>query len=146
MSSPAFRFARISIASACLTLATLRAQEPAASVPAPEPAAPAVAAKPEESKTSRIENSVVHIFSTVSRPEFTKPWAKASPQEIAGSGVIIEGKRILTNAHVVLYAKDVQVQGNQSGDKFNASVEYINPYMDLALIKSRTGELSPTSS
>jgi S1-C subfamily serine protease len=34
-----------------------------------------------------------------------------------GHGVIIEGKRILTNAHVVVYASQVQVQANQSGDK-----------------------------
>jgi len=137
MSSPLSRPVRCFLASALLSFALLRAQTPnesAATPPVPEPAA-APAVKAEDSKASRIENSVVHIFSTVSRPEFTKPWAKASPQEITGSGVIIEGKRILTNAHVVLYAKDVQVQGNQSGDKFNATVEYINPYIDLALLK-----------
>jgi S1-C subfamily serine protease len=134
MSTLAFRFLRIFLASASLSLACLRAEEPATPSLAPESVA-APATKPEESKSFKIENSVVHIFSTISRPEFTKPWAKASPQEISGSGVIIEGKRILTNAHVVLYAKDVQVQANQSGDKFNASVEYMNPYMDLALLK-----------
>ena len=47
-----------------------------------------------------IENSVVKIFSTVRYPDPYKPWTKQSPEDITGSGVVIEGKRILTNAHV----------------------------------------------
>lgn len=55
--------------------------------------------------------------------------------EISGSGVVIEGHRILTNAHVVLYAGQIQVQANQSGDKISATVESIAPGIDLAVLK-----------
>lgn len=103
----------------------------AALTPAATPAAPATA----ENKTSAIENSVVKVFSTVRRPDPYKPWTKSAPTEISGSGVIIEGKRILTNAHVVLYASQVQVQANQAGDKISASVEAIAPGIDLAVLK-----------
>jgi S1-C subfamily serine protease len=85
--------------------------------------------------SSQIENSVVRISSTVRAPEWTKPWTKQSPKDIVGSGVIIEGKRILTNAHLVLYASQIMVQGNQSGEKIPATVEAVAPGIDLALLK-----------
>src|SRR5690348_9074390 len=51
-----------------------------------------------------VENSVVKVFSTVRYPDTTKPWTKQAPSEFTGSGVVIEGKRILSNAHLVEYA------------------------------------------
>jgi hypothetical protein len=57
-------------------------------------------------------NSVVKVFSTMRYPDPFKPWTKQAPAEITASGVVIEGKRILTNAHVVLYASQVQIQAN----------------------------------
>ena len=82
-----------------------------------------------------IENSVVKIFATVRYPNPYEPWTKQSPEDISGSGVVIEGKRILTNAHVVNYASDVQIQANEAGDKISATVEYIAPGIDLAVLK-----------
>jgi S1-C subfamily serine protease len=82
-----------------------------------------------------VANSVVKVFSTARYPDFFRPWAKEPPNEMTGSGVVIEGKRILTCAHVVLYASQVQVQANQAGDKISASVEFIAPGIDLAVLK-----------
>ena len=84
---------------------------------------------------TRAESAVVKVFSTMRRPDVAKPWAKQAPAEATGSGVIIDGHRILTNAHVVAYASQVQVQGNQSGDKVSASVEAFAPGIDLAVLK-----------
>jgi S1-C subfamily serine protease len=84
---------------------------------------------------SRVENSVVKIFSTLRRPDPYKPWTKATPQDVTGSGVIIEGKRILTNAHVVGYASQVEIQASQDGEKVPATVVAIARGMDLALLK-----------
>jgi S1-C subfamily serine protease len=94
----------------------------------------AAAAAPSEVSTV-VENSVVKIFTTVRRPDYYKPWTKEAPSELTGSGVVIEGKRILSNAHVVLYASQVQVQANQSGDKVSATVEAVAPGIDLAILK-----------
>jgi S1-C subfamily serine protease len=94
---------------------------PAASVPAPE--------------SSLVGRSVVKVFSTVREPDLLKPWGKQAPVEVSGSGVVIEGNRILTNAHVVLYATQVQIQGHQAGDKLSATVEAISPGVDLAVLK-----------
>jgi S1-C subfamily serine protease len=95
----------------------------------------AKAAPTQSAIPSRVENSVVKIFSTLRRPDPYKPWTKATPQDVTGSGVIIEGKRILTNAHVVGYASQVEIQASQDGDKVPATVVAVARGMDLALLK-----------
>ena len=82
-----------------------------------------------------VSKSVVKVFSTVRYPDYYRPWTKASPESITGSGVVINGKRILTCAHVARYASQVQIQANQAGDKISATVEYIAPGIDLAILK-----------
>jgi len=94
-----------------------------------------LAAPAAETPAPAVEHSVVKIFSTMRAPDPFKPWTKQSPREGTGTGVVIEGQRILTNAHVVLYASQVQVQGHQSGDKIPATVEFIAPGIDLAVLK-----------
>jgi S1-C subfamily serine protease len=88
-----------------------------------------------EAKPDSVEMSVVKVFSTVLYPDLYRPWTKKPPSEITGSGVVIDGKRILSNAHVVLYASQVQVQANQAGDKLSAKVVAVAPGIDLAVLK-----------
>ncbi len=54
---------------------------------------------------------------------------------MTASGVVIEGRRILTNAHVVLYASQVQIQANAAGDKLPATVIAVAPGIDLAVLQ-----------
>jgi S1-C subfamily serine protease len=110
------------------------AQPPTGDVAAAPVSTPA-AVPPSDAKTNAIENAVVKVFSTIRRPDAYRPWTKAAPSEVSGSGVIIEDKRILTNAHVVMYASQVQIQANQAGDKISATVEAIAPGIDLAVLK-----------
>jgi hypothetical protein len=84
---------------------------------------------------AEVANSVVKVFSTMRLPDPVKPWTKQAPIEATGSGVVIEGQRILTNAHVVLYASQVQVQANEAGDKVSATVVAVAPGIDLAVLK-----------
>jgi S1-C subfamily serine protease len=91
-------------------------------------------AQPAETPAA-IENSVVKVFSTMRYPDPFKPWTKQAPNEITGSGVVIEGRRILTNAHVVLYASQVQVQASAAGDKVPATVVAVAPGIDLAVLQ-----------
>jgi S1-C subfamily serine protease len=97
---------------------------------------PVVAAStPAENKPDVAQDSVVKVFSTELYPNPYQPWNKGTPTEITGSGVVIEGHRIITNAHVVLYGSQYQIQGSQSGDKISATVEAIAPGIDLAVLK-----------
>jgi S1-C subfamily serine protease len=100
-----------------------------------KPKATAPAPVTGEAKSAAVENSVVKVFSTVRYPDFYRPWTKQAPSEATGSGVVIEGKRILSNFHVVRYASQVQIQANQAGDKISATVEAVAPGMDLAVLK-----------
>jgi S1-C subfamily serine protease len=117
------RATRLSLLSVCLSLGVCVSGLIGATRPAE-----AAAAAP-------IENSVVKIFATMRYPDPFKPWSKQAPSEVTASGVIIEGKRILTNAHVVLYASQVQIQANAAGDKVSASVVAVAPGIDLAVLQ-----------
>ncbi len=98
--------------------------------------APASAARgADPAQGSAIENSVVKVFATMRYPDPFKPWTKQAPSEVTASGVVIEGKRILTNAHVVLYSSQVQIQANAAGDKVPATVIAVAPGIDLAVLQ-----------
>src|SRR4051812_31657439 len=89
-------------------------------------ASPARAAGPED--------SIVRVFATLRLPNPIRPWTKQNPVEVMGTGVIIDGGRILTNAHVVLYATEVAVQPRLGGDRFEARVATVGPGIDLATL------------
>lgn len=89
-------------------------------------AAPAVHAAPED--------SVVKVIVTVRYPEIARPWVKGNSAETHGTGVIIDGKRILTNAHVVMHATEVYVQARPGDDKLEAKIQAVAPDVDLALL------------
>ncbi len=80
-------------------------------------------------------NSVVKITATLRTPDPFRPWMKQPPREVSGTGVVIRDKRILTNAHVILYASQVQVQPFHSSNKLDASVMAVAPGIDLASLK-----------
>ena len=86
-------------------------------------------------RESLIRESVVKISATLRYPDMLHPWTKQNAREISGTGVVIDGKRILTNAHVVLYSSQLLIESQQSGDKLSARVQAVSPGMDLAVLK-----------
>src|SRR5262245_28257538 len=87
------------------------------------------------------EDSVVRVFATLRYPNPLKPWTNANPVDVHGTGTVIDGKRILTNAHLVLYATDVQVQPRRGGAKVEARVEALAPHLDLAILSVKDARL-----
>src|SRR5262245_13393258 len=83
----------------------------------------------------QIRDLVVKIHATQHSPDLLRPWTKSAPRQVKGSGVVISGNRILTNAHVVKYASQIYVQPNQSASYIPARVEAMTPGMDLAVLK-----------
>jgi S1-C subfamily serine protease len=90
---------------------------------------------PKPARSAQLESSVVKIFTTSRQPDLFRPWNKAAPSESTGSGVVIEGNRILTNAHVVNYASRVEVRAKEGGDKMIAKVVAIARGIDLAVLE-----------
>ena len=87
--------------------------------------------------SAEIRDSVVKIFTTYKAPDFESPWTKLSPTDISGTGFVISGNRILTNAHVVEMASQIFVQPPNSADKIRARVIGIAQGIDLAVIELR---------
>ena len=125
VSSKAASLLIIALFTSCLSPRAAERASPVAATNAPATGAGA----------ATIENSVVKVFATVRYPDAYKPWTKQSPTEQTGSGVVIKGRRLLTSAHVVEYASQVQIQANQAGDRISVTVEAIAPGIDLAVLK-----------
>jgi len=83
---------------------------------------------------SQIENSIVKIYTTATSPTLLTPWTLNSPHKVGGTGFIIEGNRILTNAHIVAYATNIQVRKNGEVKRVPAAIEYIAHQVDLAIL------------
>ena len=49
-----------------------------------------------------VRDSMVKIYSVKNQPDYDNPWNMESPESVSGSGCVINGNRILTNAHVVI--------------------------------------------
>ncbi len=135
----------VAIAFAPIAATISRADEPApaavqqtdaTATPVAPPTTPAADDAPGDAALqARVENSVVQVFATVRAPDLPRPWTKQPPAEVTGTGIIIEGKRILTNAHVVAYAGEVQVQAHGTGTKVGAKVVALGTGIDLALLE-----------
>ncbi len=82
-----------------------------------------------------VNASIVKISVTKRRPDYYAPWNKASPTQSGGTGFVISGKRIVTNAHVVQHASQVYVQPDQSDEKLEATVEAVSYGLDLAVLR-----------
>jgi len=81
-----------------------------------------------------INKAVVKIFSVSNAPNFYIPWQFKPQMSGIGSGVILSGHRVLTNAHMV--ANSVFIQVKKSGDptKYQARVAAVGHQCDLALL------------
>lgn len=79
-------------------------------------------------------HQVVRVFATAQYPDHDCPWQAQTPTRSTGSGVVIEGGRILTGAHVIANATFLQVQKPSDPDKAVARVEAVCHDCDLALL------------
>jgi len=80
-----------------------------------------------------IKSSIVKIFTVANNPSFRQPWTSLVKQ-FTGSGCIIDGDKILTNAHVVTDSTYVEVLKNGEIKRYEAEVLSISHDSDLALI------------
>ena len=79
--------------------------------------------------------SLVKIYSVHNNPDFYNPWSMQGPRSSTGSGAVISGKRILTNAHVVSNSTFIQVRKYGESRKYRASVLSVSHDSDLALLE-----------
>ncbi len=80
------------------------------------------------------ERSVIQIQTYRQSPDWTAPWRFDAVQRSGGSGFVIRGKRIMTNAHVVSWARQIIVRKYQDAKPYVAQVEFVGHDCDLAIL------------
>jgi S1-C subfamily serine protease len=82
-----------------------------------------------------VKDSIVKVFVNSNRMDYLNPWQSHGGQEFSGSGSIIEGNRILTNAHVINDSTFIQVRKESDPKKYVATVEAVGLDCDLAILR-----------
>jgi S1-C subfamily serine protease len=80
------------------------------------------------------KEAIVKIYTTSKVPNYQEPW-NTSTLSITGSGAIIQGEYILTNAHVVANQSFIEVQRYGESKRYIAKVHAVSHQADLALLK-----------
>src|SRR6478672_939778 len=108
--------------------------EAEAASPQPPPAnpfqPPVVASRP----NGKIQKSLVRITATEVEPDYRAPWNTGAIGRGVGAGFVIEGPRIMTNAHVVSNTRYLTVERDGDPNKYPARVVFVAHDCDLALI------------
>ncbi|HOP30851.1 MAG TPA: serine protease [Spirochaetota bacterium] len=83
---------------------------------------------------SPISKSVVKIYTVSDSYSYDNPWQTTGQSKGTGSGCIIEGKRILTNAHVISNSTFIQVKKAGEAKRYTAKVDSVSHHSDLAIL------------
>ncbi|MCK4860026.1 MAG: serine protease, partial [Candidatus Omnitrophica bacterium] len=81
------------------------------------------------------KGAIVKVYTVCNEHDYGKPWQMLGQQRRTGSGCIISGKRILSNAHVVGDQMFIQVKRAGQAKKYTAKVEAVAHECDLAILK-----------
>ena len=82
-----------------------------------------------------VKKAIVKIYASQTRPDYMNPWSSGSPSQISGSGAILSGHRILTNAHVVANSTFIEVRLHGQSKRYKARVQNVSHEADLAILK-----------
>ncbi len=86
-----------------------------------------------QTQNELLKESIVKIYTVAKSPDFTRPW-NSSMYRVTGSGTVISGNRILTNAHVVANHTFIEVRRYGETKRYEAKVLSVSHQADLALI------------
>ncbi|MEN3368254.1 MAG: hypothetical protein V7609_397 [Verrucomicrobiota bacterium] len=106
--------------------------------PTPSPTAipvPNVIVAPPARPNGPIQKSLVRITATEVEPDYRAPWNSGGVQRGIGAGFVIDGNRIMTNAHVVSNSRYLTVERDGDPNKYPATVLFVAHDCDLALLK-----------
>jgi S1-C subfamily serine protease len=82
-----------------------------------------------------LEEATVKVYSVYAEYDYAMPWQLSQQARGVGSGCIISGNRVLTNAHVVADQTFIQVKRAGQAKKYNAAVAIVAHECDLALLQ-----------
>jgi S1-C subfamily serine protease len=81
-----------------------------------------------------VKDAIVKIYTIVNVPDYFTPWSMRGTGSGTGSGAIIKGRKVLTNAHVVGNQTFIQVRRHGDARRYQARVIEVSHEADLALL------------
>src|SRR3989449_10998256 len=88
----------------------------------------------EAQPNGKIQKSLVRITATEVEPDYRAPWNSGAIQRGVCAGFVIDGSRIMTNAHVVSNNRYLSVEREGDPNKHQAKVLFIAHDCDLAVL------------
>ena len=82
----------------------------------------------------QIRKSLVRITTTTQTPDYSEPWKPGKIGRGVGTGFVIDGNRIMTNAHVVSNARLILLERENDPKQYPATIVHIGHDCDLAII------------
>ncbi len=82
-----------------------------------------------------VRKSIARITNTAQEANYRMPWLPGQVGGGSGTGWVVAGERLVTNAHVVSNARFLTVEKENDPKKYTATVEHIAHDCDLALLK-----------
>ena len=84
---------------------------------------------------SRIRKGVIKITVIAQNPDYGVPWNPGRMSRKTGTGFIISGNRIITNAHIASNARFIAVEKEGDARKYEARVRFVAHDCDLAMLE-----------
>ena len=81
-----------------------------------------------------VKKALVKIYTAHQMFNYASPWQNGLDYNSTATGFIIDGNRIITNAHAVLNEKFLQVRKEGDSRKYKAVVKFVSEEYDLAMI------------
>ncbi len=82
-----------------------------------------------------VRNSIARITNTAQEANYRTPWLAGQVGGGSGTGWVVAGERLVTNAHVVSNSRFLTVERENDPKKYVATVEHVAHDCDLALLK-----------
>lgn len=82
----------------------------------------------------RIQKSLVRITATEVEPDYRAPWNSGAIQRGIGAGFVIDGSRIMTNAHVVSNSRYLTIEREGDPTRYQGKVLFVAHDCDLAVL------------
>ena len=85
--------------------------------------------------SQQIEASIVRIVNVAQKGDSYSPWNSTGPRQSVGTGFVIEGGLVMTNAHVVSDARVLSIYLSDDPNPHEARVRWVAHDCDLAVIE-----------
>ncbi|KAL4395361.1 protease Do-like 2, chloroplastic isoform X1 [Arachis hypogaea] len=96
--------------------------------------------EPNNIQDSAFLNAVVKVYCTHTAPDYSLPWQKQRQYASTGSAFMIEGRKLITNAHCVEHDTQVKVKRRGDDRKYVAKVLARGVDCDIALLSVESDE------